>query len=58
MEKKLIGNIINEIRSKLALDLDPTPCHERAVGAQSRPKKKTQYVVVGSSNARRTSKAL
>jgi hypothetical protein len=28
------------------------------VGAQSKPKKKTQYVVVGSSNARRTSKAL
>jgi hypothetical protein len=58
LEKKVIGNIINEIRSKLALDLDPTPCHERTVGAQSKPKKKTQYVVVGSSNARRTSKAL
>jgi hypothetical protein len=57
MEIRVIGNIIKEIRSKLALDLDPTPRHERTVGAQSRPKKKTQYVVVGSSNARRTSKA-
>jgi hypothetical protein len=58
METRLIGSIIKDIRSKLALDLDPTPCHERTVGAQSRPKKKTQYLVVGSSNARRTSKAL
>jgi uncharacterized membrane protein YgcG len=57
-EKRIICKIIAEIRSKLALDLDPTPTFDRVVGAQSRPKKRTEYIVVGSSNARRTSKVL
>jgi hypothetical protein len=57
-EKRIISLIIGEIRSKLALDLDPTPCFERVVGTQSGPKKKTEYIVVGSSNARRTAKIL
>jgi hypothetical protein len=57
-EMKLATAIINELREKLALDLDPSPTFERGRGLQARPKRKVEYLVVGMSNANRLSTAL
>jgi hypothetical protein len=40
------------------LDLDPNPNFDRGLGTQSNLKRKTDFLVVGSSNAKRTAKAL
>jgi hypothetical protein len=57
-ERKLFAAIITELRQKMALDLDPIPTHERGIGLQARPKKKVDFLLVGSSNATRLSCAL
>jgi hypothetical protein len=52
-EMLLITTIIAELRQRLALDLDPSPSFDRGLGIQSMPKKKIEYLLVGSSNASR-----
>jgi hypothetical protein len=58
MENALVIEMIKELRSKLALDLDPSPAFERGLGLQSSPKKAVDFMVVGSSNASKLAKAL
>jgi hypothetical protein len=57
-EKELITGMIRELRSKLALDLDPNPSFERGLGIQSRAKVRCNYLIVGSSNATRLRQAM
>jgi hypothetical protein len=57
-EKEYVSSLIEDIRRRLALDLEPHPICERMVGSQSRPKHRVNYMVVGGSNARRLGKAL
>jgi hypothetical protein len=57
-EKRLVKAMIEEIRSKLAVDLDPNPTFERGLGGQERPKQARDFLVIGSSNASKLSKAL
>jgi hypothetical protein len=57
-EKAYVTTLIEEIREKLALDLEPNPSLEKTLGPQSRPRCKVTYLVIGGSNARRLSKAL
>jgi hypothetical protein len=57
-EKAYVTALIEEIREKHALDLEPHPSLEKTMGSQSRPRRKVTYMVVGGSNARRLSKAL
>jgi hypothetical protein len=58
LEKKLVCTLIEELRAKLALDLEPMPSFDRRVGSQSSAKKKVEFLMVGSSNAKRTARAL
>jgi hypothetical protein len=44
---------VDEIRRRLALDLEPHPVIDRLVGSQSKPKRRVDFMVVGGSNARR-----
>jgi hypothetical protein len=57
-EEILVSSIINEIRSGLAIDLDPTPSLERGVGQCSAAAAAGGTLVVGSSNAKRLHKAM
>jgi hypothetical protein len=57
-EEKLILTLLEELRSKLALDLDTNPAIERGLGPQSRVKKAVDFLVVGSSNASKLTKPL
>jgi hypothetical protein len=57
-EKKWVSTLIEELREKLALDLDPSPTLERGMGLQSKAKRKGDFLVVGSSNAARLARAL
>jgi hypothetical protein len=57
-EKRLVKAMIEEIRSKLVVDLDPNPTFERGLGGQERPKQARDFLVIGSSNASKLSKAL
>jgi hypothetical protein len=50
--------MIEEIKKRLALDLEPHPVIERLVGSQSKPKRRTDFMVVGGSNGRRLARAL
>jgi hypothetical protein len=50
--------MIREIREKLAVDLDPSPAFERGLGGQDKPKQSIDFIIAGSSNAQRLSKAL
>jgi hypothetical protein len=43
---------------RLALDLEPHPVIDRLVGSQSEPKRRVDFMVVGSSNGRRLAKTL
>jgi hypothetical protein len=47
-----------DIRRRLALDLEPHPVIQRLVGPQSKPKCRVDFLVVGSSNARRLTRTL
>jgi hypothetical protein len=53
LEKRWIDAMISELRSKQALDLDPSPTLERGLGVQPRAFRKVDVLVVGSSNAAR-----
>jgi hypothetical protein len=58
MEKKWMTSLVDEIRTKLALDLDPNPTLERGMGLQSRANRKVDFLVVGGSNAARLTRML
>jgi hypothetical protein len=58
MEKRWVTSLISEIRTKLALDLDPNPTLERGMGLQSRANRKVDFLVVGGSNAARLTRML
>jgi hypothetical protein len=58
LEKRWITTLIEDLRVKLALDLEPIPSLERGMGLQSRPRRKVDFLVIGSSNAGRLTKAL
>jgi hypothetical protein len=58
MEKEMFAKIIGELIEKQGLDLDPNANFDRGLGTQSNLKRKTDFLVVGSSNAKRTAKAL
>jgi hypothetical protein len=51
METKFVTGLIEEIRAKMALDLDPHPIIDRALGEQARPRQKVDVLVVGAANA-------
>jgi hypothetical protein len=51
-------SLIEEMRIRLALDLDPIPTLARRLGLQTKPKRKVDSMVVGSSNANMTARAL
>jgi hypothetical protein len=57
-EKRLITDMINKIRDKLAIALDPSPAFERGLGGQEKPKQSIDFVVAGSSNASKLCSAL
>jgi hypothetical protein len=57
-EEKIVRLLIDEIRSKLALDLDPSPTFERGLGLQARTKQAVDFLIIGSSNASKLSRAL
>jgi hypothetical protein len=58
LEKRWVEALISELRSKQALDLDPSPTLERGLGVQPRAYRKVDFLVVSSSNAARLTKAL
>jgi hypothetical protein len=57
-ETQLMKTIIAEIRSRMALDLDPSPTFERGLGRQVTIGRKVHYLVCGSSNAERLARGL
>jgi hypothetical protein len=57
-ERKWLSSLIEEMRTKLAMDLDPVPNLERGMGLQSKPKRSINYLIVGSSNAARLTRAV
>jgi hypothetical protein len=57
-EEKIVRVLIEEIRSKLALDLDPSPTFERGLGLQTRTKQAVDFLIVGSNNASKLARAL
>jgi hypothetical protein len=57
-EEKIVRMLIDKIRSKLALDLDPSPTFERGLGLQTRTKQAVDFMIVGSSNASKLARAL
>jgi hypothetical protein len=58
LERKWLTSLIEEIRTKLALDLDPVPNLERGMGLQSKPKHKVDFMIICSRNAARLAKAV
>jgi hypothetical protein len=57
-EALLVASMLEELRSKLAVNLDPSPSFERGLGGQVRPKQARDFLVIGSSNASKLSAAL
>jgi hypothetical protein len=57
-EKLVICSLINELRTKMALDLDANPSLERGMALQARHRKSVDFLIVGSSNAQRLMTAL
>jgi hypothetical protein len=57
-EVLLVASMLEELRSKLAVNLDPSPSFERGLGGQVRPKQARDFLVIGSSNASKLSAAL
>jgi hypothetical protein len=58
MEKELVEKIIQELRGKLALALDPSPAFERGLGLQASSRRKVNYLIVGSSHASKVKEEL
>jgi hypothetical protein len=56
LERRWVNTLI-ELREKLALDLEPIPTLERGMGLQSKPLRKVDFMVIGSSNAGRLTTA-
>jgi hypothetical protein len=46
LEKRLVCCLIEEIRTKLGLELEPMPSFDRRLGSQSKPKKKVEFSVL------------
>jgi hypothetical protein len=57
-ERVYVTELIADVRMRLALDLEPHPVIDRLVGSQSEPKRRVDFMVVGSSNGRRLAKTL
>jgi hypothetical protein len=57
-EVRMVANIISEVRAKCGLNLDPAPSHDRGLGPQSKPTRKGDLLLVGSSNASKMSAML
>jgi hypothetical protein len=57
-EKKVVVSTINELREKMALDLDSSPAFERGLVLQVRAKTTVDYLIIGSSNATRLARAV
>jgi hypothetical protein len=57
-EMAVVKSLLTELQNKLALDLDPNPTFERGLGLQTSTKKAVDFLVIGSSNAAKTAKAL
>jgi hypothetical protein len=55
---KIVTGLIQELRTRLALDLDPSPTYERGLGLQSKIKQSVDYLIVGSSNASKLAEAV
>jgi hypothetical protein len=58
MEMKVVISLIEELRSKMALDLDTTPSFDRSLGSQARPKKKSEFLLVGCCNSKEEAEIL
>jgi hypothetical protein len=58
MEKELVETLIQTLRSKLALALDPSPAFERGPRLQASTRRKVNYLLVGSSHASKMKEAL
>jgi hypothetical protein len=57
-EKKVISSLIQELRTKMALDLDANPSLDRGLALQAGHRKSVDFLIVGSSNANRLTTAL
>jgi hypothetical protein len=57
-EKKWYCALVEDLKIKLALDLDSSPSLERGLGLQDKPIHKVEFMVVGNSNAGRLAKAI
>jgi hypothetical protein len=58
MEMKVVISLIEELRSKMALDLDTAPSFDLTMGNQTRTKKKSDYLMVGCCNSKQISEIL
>jgi hypothetical protein len=58
MEMKVIIALIEELRGKMALDLDPAPSFDRTLGPQRKTKKKCELMIVGCSKTKEMAKIL
>jgi hypothetical protein len=58
VETNIITCLLQELRTRLALDLDLNPTFERGLGLQSKIKQSVDYLVVGSSNASKLADAI
>jgi hypothetical protein len=57
-EKEMVTTMIGELRANLALDLDANPSFERGLALQAGPQKSVDFLIIGSSNAKRLMTAL
>jgi hypothetical protein len=57
-EKSIVTSLLQELRSRLALDLASEPTFERGFRTPKSEKRQVDYMVIGSSNAHRTSMGL
>jgi hypothetical protein len=58
MEMKVIIALIEELRGKMVLDLDPAPSFDRTLGPQRKAKKKCELMIVGCCKTKEMSKIL
>jgi hypothetical protein len=58
MEMKVVISLIEELRSKMALDLDTAPSFDRSLGSQTKPKKKSEFLLVGCCNSKEEAEVL
>jgi hypothetical protein len=58
MEMKVTIALIEELRGKMALDLDPAPSFDRTLGPQRKAKKKCELMIVGCCKTKEMAKIL